>query len=276
MEISFEFFPPKTKSGLSSLKKTWQTLNQFQPSYYSVTFGAGGSTRDTTLQTVTKMCEAGLSVAPHISGICATKTEIDALLTIYQSIGVTKLVVLRGDIPSGMGIGGGYFQYAKDLVEYIRASTGNTFDIEVGCYPEVHPQAKSSVRDFQAFKDKVNAGANGAITQFFFHPDAYYYFIDSCNKAGLTIPVTPGIMPIYDIDRLQRFAGVCGAEIPLWLVKKIDRYQGDQRSIEAFSIDFMTRFCQQLIEIGVPGLHFYTLNKSSLVVKILENLGVKV
>lgn len=274
MELSFEFFPPKTEQGQKNLKHTWERLAAYQPNYYSVTFGAGGSTRDMTLETVTQMRGAGLDVAPHMSCICASRQDIDDLLQAYAELGVTRLVVLRGDIPSGMGIKQGDFAYANELVSYIREQTADQFHIEVGCYPEVHPQAKSSLTDMGYFKQKVAAGADGAITQFFYHPDAYYYFLESCAKADISVPITPGIMPIYDIGRLQRFASMCGAEIPLWLIRKIERYTGDEKSIRAFTQDFLVRFCEQLLAMGAPGLHFYTLNKSDELVSVLQGLGL--
>ncbi|HOY87637.1 MAG: methylenetetrahydrofolate reductase [NAD(P)H] [Methylotenera sp.] len=269
--LSFEFFPPKTAEGIDKLRETRQQLAKFDPEFFSVTFGAGGSTRDRTMDTVLEIQAEGFSAAPHISCISSSKSEIRELLHAYQSHGIKRLVTLRGDVPSGE-VSSGDFRYALELVEFIRAETGNYFHIEVAAYPEFHPEARSPAADLLNLKRKVEAGANSAITQYFYNADAYFRFIDQCATANINVPVVPGIMPIYNITQLARFSSVCGAEIPRWLKMRLEEYGDDLQSLRAFGIDVVSELCAHLLESGVPSLHFYTLNQAGIISNIIENI----
>ena len=269
--LSCEFFPPRTEAGVEKLLTTQQTLNDtFQPAYYSVTFGAGGTTRDSTLEIVKLLTEKSINVAPHISCIGSSKQQIKDLLEHYKTLGVTRLVTLRGDIPDGESTR--ELTHANELVSFIRETTGNHFTIEVAAYPEYHPESTSPQSDFEHFKNKVAAGANGAITQYFYNIDAYLHFIDNCQKENITIPVTPGIMPITNFASLTRFSDVCGAEIPRWIRKQLEAYADDKESLQAFGLDVVSTLCNQLLEHGAPGLHFYTLNQADSTNAIWKNL----
>ena len=268
---SFEFFPPSTEEGIAKLQLTTQVLMKFNPEFFSVTFGAGGSTKEKTLETVLKIKGLGCKSVPHISCISSTRDEIHELLMRYKSNSIKDLVVLRGDSPSGV-VSNGEFQHANELVSFIRSETSNYFNIHVAAYPECHPEAKSSTDDIDNFERKVLAGANSAITQFFFNVDAYFRFIEECQLRGISIPIMPGIMPIYNIKQLARFSSNCGAEIPRWLRLKLESYGDDIVSLRAFGVDVITELCETLIQYGVPGLHFYTLNESGTITKIINNL----
>ena len=272
-EISFEFFPPKTEEGVLKLRETRKQLALLNPKFFSVTFGAGGSTRDRTMDAVLEIQAEGFEAAPHISGISSSKDEILSLLQTYQSHGIQRLVVLRGDLPSGE-VSSGDFAYASQLVSFIRAHTGNGFQIEVAAYPETHPEARSAEADLKHFKTKVDAGANAAITQYFYNADAYFQFVDQCQKIGIDIPIVPGVMPIYNYTQLARFSNVCGAEIPRWLRLRLEDCGDDIASLRAFGLDVVTDLCEKLIAGGAPGLHFYTLNQSGIISNIAERLGL--
>jgi len=272
--LSFEFFPPKTAEGIEKLRETRQQLAKYAPEFFSVTFGAGGSTRDRTMDTVLEIQAEGFSAAPHISCISSSKSEIRELLHAYQSHGIHRLVTLRGDVPSGE-VSSGDFRYALELVEFIRAETGNYFHIEVAAYPEFHPEARSPAADLLNLKRKVEAGANSAITQYFYNADAYFRFIDQCATANINVPVVPGIMPIYNITQLARFSSVCGAEIPRWLKMRLEEYGDDIQSLRAFGIDVVSELCAHLLESGVPSLHFYTLNQAGIISNIIENISAE-
>lgn len=271
--FSFEFFPPKTEDGIRNLATARARLAGLGPDFVSVTFGAGGSTREGTLETV-RACRAdGFSVAPHLSCIGSTRQSIDELLAIYRDEGVARIVALRGDLPSGMGRAG-EFRYANELVTYIRETTGDLFAIEVAAYPEFHPQAPSAQADLENFKRKVEAGANGAITQYFFNPDAYLHFVDSCERLGLTLPIVPGIMPITNHTQLARFSDMCGAEIPRWIRKRLEGFGDDRAAIRAFGHDVTVELCQRLLDAGAPGLHIYTMNRAEPTLALWEALGL--
>lgn len=272
--FSCEFFPPRTDAGMEKLHSTQQALDKvMQPSYYSVTFGAGGTTRDRTLETVKQLIASNVNVAPHISCIGSGKQEISDLLDEYKNLGVTRLVTLRGDLPDS-GESSKELLHADQLISYIRSTTGDHFTIEVAAYPEYHPESISPQTDFEHFKNKVAAGANGAITQYFYNADAYYRFLDNCQKADITIPVTPGIMPITNYESLTRFSDACGAEIPRWIRKQLEVYANDQKSLHAFGIDVVSNLSAQLLEHGAPGLHFYTLNQADSINAIWKNLSL--
>jgi methylenetetrahydrofolate reductase (NADPH) len=270
--ISFEFFPPKTTEGMDNLREARAELSKFNPEFFSVTFGAGGSTRDRTMDTVFEIQQEGFQAAPHISCVSSSKQEIRDLLLAYQSHGINRLVALRGDIPSGE-VSNGDFRYAAELVAFIRAETGNHFHIEVAAYPEFHPEAKTPGADLLNLKRKVEAGANSAITQYFYNADAYFRFIDQCAATGINIPIVPGIMPIYNITQLARFSSICGAEIPRWLKMRLEEYGDDMDSLRAFGIDVVSELCETLKVSGVPSLHFYTLNRSGVISNIIENIS---
>jgi methylenetetrahydrofolate reductase (NADPH) len=272
--ISFEFFPPQTPEGLGKLHDTCQHLAMLKPEYFSVTFGAGGSTRDRTLATVQQILNQGYDAAPHLSCVGSTRENIREVLETYRAMGVKRIVALRGDLPSGMATTG-EFQYANELVSFIRAQTGEHFEIEVAAYPEVHPQAKSARDDLLNFKRKVHAGANAAITQYFYNADAYFHFVEQARKQGVTVPIVPGIMPIVKYSQLARFSEMCGAEIPRWMRKTLEGYGDEVESVQAFGLDVVTRLCEQLIAGGAPGLHFYTLNQANASVEILKRLGYR-
>ena len=268
---SFEFFPPKTAEGMATLRDARAELAKFNPEFFSVTFGAGGSTRDRTMETVLDIQQQGLAAAPHISCISSSKEEIRGLLQAYQANGIKRLVALRGDLPSGE-VSAGDFRYASELVAFIRAETGQHFHIEVAAYPEFHPEAKSPAADVLNLKRKIDAGANSAITQYFYNADAYFHFIDQCAAAGINVPIVPGIMPIYNITQLARFSNVCGAEIPRWLRLRLEEYGDDMASLRAFGIDVVTDLCETLRVFGAPSLHFYTLNRAGVISNIIGNL----
>lgn len=271
--ISCEFFPPRTPAGVEKLLITQQSLHaDIQPAYYSVTFGAGGSTRDSTLEMVKLLCEKNINVAPHISCIGSSKQQIKALLDEYKNLGITRLVTLRGDIP-GNGESTKELSFANELVAFIRETTGDHFTIEVAAYPEYHPESKTPQSDFAHFKNKVAAGADGAITQYFYNIDAYSRFMDNCQRDNIAVPVTPGIMPITNYDGLTRFSDTCGAEIPRWIRKQLEAYADDKDSLQAFGLEVVSRLCQQLLEQGAPGLHFYTLNQANSVSAIWNNIS---
>jgi methylenetetrahydrofolate reductase (NADPH) len=271
--FSFEFYPPKTEEGAASLQVVHHKLAQLKPDFFSVTFGAGGSTRDKTFDTVVDIQAKGIAAAPHLSCVASTKDNIRSILTSYQQHGIKKIVALRGDLPSGM-LSAGEFRYANELVSFIRQETGDYFDIHVAAYPEVHPQAANCVEDFKNFKRKVDAGANGVITQYFYNAEAYFHFLEQCEKAGITIPIVAGIMPITQYAQLFRFSEMCGADIPRWLRKRLESFGDDRASVQAFGLDVVSRLCQQLLEGGAPGLHFYTMNQSAPTLAILENLSI--
>jgi len=271
--LSFEFFPPKTFDGMKSLIKSAGSLQTFSPEFFSVTFGAGGSTRQRTIETVqTLQQKLTTPIAPHISCIGFDRNELINILDHYKEIGTKRIIVLRGDIPSGMGSRGD-FKFASEFVKFIRVVYGNYFKIEVAAYPECHPQAKNFQQDLSNLKDKMEAGADSAITQYFFNPDAYFYFLEDCVRQGITLPVYPGIMPIYQFDKLVNFSDVCGAEIPRWLYKKLESYGDDAESFHAFSLEFISKLCERLLAGGAPGLHFYTLNQSEFCQGIFDYIG---
>jgi methylenetetrahydrofolate reductase (NADPH) len=271
--FSMEFFPPKTPEGAAKLRETRRQLAQLKPKFFSVTFGAGGSTRDRTLETVVEIQSEGLAAAPHLSCIGSTRENIREILDTYRRHGIRHIVALRGDLPSGVA-DPGEFRYANELVAFIREETGDWFDIEVAAYPEMHPQARSYREDLLNFKRKVDAGANAAITQYFFNADAYFQFRDECDEMGITIPIVPGIMPISNYGQLARFSAMCGAEIPRWLAKKLESYYDDNASIKAFGLDFVTALGDRLLSAGAPGLHFYTLNQAGLTSTLWQRLGL--
>ena len=266
-QFSFEFFPPKTEEGKSKLLCTATELAALKPRYVSVTFGAGGSTQAGTVETVGSLLQAGFDVAPHLSCIGSNKETIQALLDTYIDMGVSRIVALRGDMPSGMREAGD-FLYANELVAYIRAATGRHFHIEVAAYPEFHPQAKSAMDDLHNFKRKVDAGANSAITQYFYNLDAYLRFVDDCEKLGIDVPTVPGIMPITNIKQLARFSSMCGAEIPRWLLLRLEGYGDDLQALREYGLDFTADLCRRLLDAGAPGLHFYTMNQSGPTTRI--------
>ncbi len=272
-EISFEFFPPQTTEGVAKLRAARARLAQIGPTFFSVTYGAGGSTRDRTFDIIMEIAAEGHTAAPHLSCIGSTREGIRAILHSYRDHGIRRLVALRGDLPSGMA-DAGEFRHANELVEFIRTETGDTFRIEVAAYPEWHPQARSPREDLLNFKRKVAAGANSAITQFFYNADAYAHFVDEVRALGIDIPIVPGIMPISSFSKLARFADSSGAEIPRWMRRKFESFGDDTDSIRAFGLDVVTELCQRLSEMGAPGLHFYTLNQSVLPLEIVRRLGL--
>ena len=271
LPISFEFFPPKTPEGVEKLVAVRHTLYELKPHFFSVTYGAGGSTQDGTLQAVQAIIADGFDAAPHFSCIGATKGSVRAQLAQFKAAGIRRMVALRGDLPSGYGAFG-EFRYASELIEFIRAETGDHFHIEVGCYPEVHPQAKSPDADLAAFATKVRAGASSAITQYFFNSDAYFRFCDDAQKLGCSIPIVPGIMPIISSTQLMRFSDACGAEIPRWIRLRLQAFGDDTASIKAFGLDVVTDLCEQLRSVGVPGIHFYTMNQAAATTEICKRL----
>jgi methylenetetrahydrofolate reductase (NADPH) len=271
--FSLEFFPPRTPEGVEKLRAARRQLAQLQPAFCSVTFGAGGSTREGTLATVLEIRAEGVDAAPHLSCIGSTRENVRAVLAQYREHGIRHLVALRGDLPSGTA-DVGEFRYASELVEYIRRETGDWFTIDVAAYPEVHPQARSADDDLANFKRKIDAGANAAITQYFFNPDAYWHFVDAAAAAGVNVPIVPGIMPIGSFTKLARFSDACGAEIPRWVRRRLESFGDDAASIRAFGLDVVTNLCEQLLDRGAPGLHFYTLNQASLTTTIWQRLGL--
>ena len=271
--ISIEFFPPKTPEGVEKLRVVRQQLYALKPEFCSVTFGAGGSTQEGTFSTVRDILAEDMPAASHLSCIGATQDTVRAQLATLQAMGVKRLVALRGDLPSGYGMGGA-FQYASDLVAFIRAETGDAFHIEVAAYPEAHPQARSPASDLKAYAAKADAGANAAITQYFYNADAYFRFLEEADALGITLPVVPGIMPIISSMQLMRFSDACGAEIPRWIRLRLQSFGDDSASIKAFGLDVVTDLCDQLCNAGVPGLHFYTMNQSAASTEICKRLGL--
>jgi methylenetetrahydrofolate reductase (NADPH) len=273
--FSFELFPPKTEQGIAKLHQTVATLNARKPEFFSVTYGAGGSTQSNTFATVDWVRDQGISIAPHLSCIGSSRDEILRILQRYQSQGIDRVVALRGDLPSGSGAGSmGDLNHANELVVLIREHFGDVFRIEVAAYPEMHPQAPNFDKDLENFKRKVDAGADSAITQYFYNADAYANFIEACEKRGIDIPVVPGIMPITNFSNLVRFSDACGAEIPRWLRKRLEAYGDDIQSIRALGTDVVTRLCQRLLDMGAPGLHFYTMNQAEPTLAIWDRLGL--
>ncbi len=273
-EISFEFFPPKTDAGREKLlNQTAPALQALGPGFFSVTYGAGGSTRDRTFDTVTELAARGLTVAPHLSFGGDNEEAIGAMLDRYRDRGIDRIVALRGDIPSGNGAGA-TIVYANELVAFIRERTGGHFHIEVAAYPEIHPQARSYESDIRYLRGKFDAGADSGITQYFYSPEAYFYFLDQCAAAGIEAPIVPGIMPITNYQNLVRFSRNCGAEIPRWICQRIESFGDDQESIRQFGIEVVTQLCGTLLDSGAPGLHFYTMNQVEPTRQIHENLGL--
>jgi methylenetetrahydrofolate reductase (NADPH) len=271
---SLEFFPPKTEDGLAKLRAARRDFAALKPAFCSVTFGAGGSTREGTLATVLEIRAEGMEGAPHLSCIGGTREGIREVLERYRSHGISHLVALRGDLPSGSADVGD-FRYANELVEFIRNETGDWFHVDVAAYPEYHPQSLNADDDLASFERKVRAGADSAITQYFFNADAYWSFVDACAARGLDVPIVPGIMPIASFTRLARFSDACGAEIPRWIRRRLEGFGDDTASIRAFGLDVVTRLCASLLERGAPGLHFYTLNQPTLTATIWRNLGLE-
>ena len=273
-KFSFEFFPPKTPEAVGKLQTTQEHLARLKPDFFSVTFGAGGSTRERTFETVMDIYQkTGIDGVPHVSCIGSTAEEIQNVLKTYMDAGINKVVALRGDLPSG-SIGGGPLRYASELVEFIRKETGDHFHIEVAAYPEFHPQALSAQKDIENFKHKIDVGADAGLTQYFYNPDAYYRFIDSCEKMGMDVPIVPGIMPIVTCTQLCRFSDACGAEIPRWILKRLQEFGDDRKAIREFGIDVTTELCDHLLSNGAPGIHFYTMNQSTAVETIWNNLNL--
>ncbi len=270
---SFEFYPPKSPEGAITLQQVYSKLAELKPDFFSVTFGAGGSTRDKTFDTVVDIQNQGTAAAPHLSCVASTKANIRSILKDYQDNGISKIVALRGDLPSGM-MSAGEFRYANELVEFIRQESADHFEIHVAAYPEVHPQSVSAISDFKNFKRKVDAGANAAITQYFYNADAYFYFVDNCEKSGINIPIVPGIMPITQYTQLFRFSEMCGADIPRWMRKRLESFGDDKASVQAFGLDVVSELCQRLLDQGAPGLHFYTMNQSAPCLAILDRLKI--
>jgi methylenetetrahydrofolate reductase (NADPH) len=273
LSLSFEFFPPQTAEGIEKLNATRKQLATLKPEFFSVTFGAGGSTRDRTLETVQQIQADGNPAAPHLSCVGSTRENIRAILQTYKQAGIKRIVALRGDLPSGMATTG-EFQYANELVSFIRAETGDHFHIEVAAYPEYHPQARSPRDDLLNFQRKVNAGADSAITQYFYNADSYFYFVEQCQKLGITVPIVPGIMTIGKFSQLARFSDACGAEIPRWIRKTLESYGDDSASVQAFGLDVVTQLSERLLAGGAPGLHFYTLNQAAPSLEIWKRLGL--
>lgn len=277
LTISCEFFPPKTDKGIAILRDVREKLAPLKPEFYSVTFGAGGSTQDNTLDAVIDIQQAststGIDAAPHLSCVGSTQDNIRAILQTFQDNDIHRIVALRGDLPSGMRDPGD-FRYANELIDFIRKETGDHFTIEVAAYPEVHPQADSAQADFDNFKRKVDAGADSALTQYFYNVDSYLYFVERCQKEGIDIPIIPGIMPINNFSQLARFSDGCGAEIPRWLRKRLEGFHDDTESLQAFTLDFLTGFTQKLIDADAPGLHFYSMNRVDPTLTICQRLGL--
>lgn len=271
--FSFEFFPTKTDAGHEKLLATARCLAEYKPDFFSCTYGAGGSTRDRTLNTVLQLDgEVKVSTAPHLSCVGGSKQELRELLNLYKDAGIKRIVALRGDLPSGMGMASGELRYANELVEFIRAETGDHFHIEIAAYPEMHPQARNFEDDLANFVRKAKAGADSAITQYFFNADCYFHFVDRVRQAGVDIPIIPGIMPITNYSKLARFSDACGAEIPRWIRKQLEAYGDDMESIQTFGAQVITEMCEKLLAGGAPGLHFYTLNQAEPSLAIWDNL----
>lgn len=270
--LSFEFFPPRTENGEASLGRVAEKLNQLQPAFFSCTYGAGGSTREGTRETVRQLLEMGIDAAPHLSIGADSEEETSALLDLYRDMGVKRIVALRGDLPSGMGRTP-IVNNAESLVKRIRAHSGDYFQLEVAAYPETHPEARSPEEDLKFFSEKVKAGANGAITQYFFNPYAYFDFMDRCAQAGVEVPIVPGILPITNYEGLIRISEKCGADVPRWLRKRLEELQEDEPGLKSFGVDVITRLCEDLLAAGAPGLHFYTLNRWGASLAVCNNLG---
>lgn len=273
VSVSFEFFPPNTPVGVEKLKTVVQQLGELSPQYFSVTYGAGGSTRDKTLSAVMDIAAAGFEAAPHLSCVGSTRENIAEILATYRAQNIHRVVALRGDLPSGTATAG-EFRYASELVSFIRETQGADWHIEVAAYPEVHPQQRYAAKDLQHFADKMRAGADGAITQFFFNADAYFHFVEEARKLGVTQPIVPGIMPFHNYARIAQFAQRDGIDIPRWVQLKMEGFMDDAASIRAFGLDVITRLCERLIAGGAPGIHFYTLNQSPLVLELCKRLGL--
>ena len=271
--FSFEFFPPKTPEGMQKLQETRNQLAQLKPKFFSVTYGAGGSTQERTLEAAIDIQDHGCEAAPHLSCIGSTRENIRALLQTYKERGIRHTVAVRGDLPSGT-MDFGHFRFASELVEFIRAETGDWFEIEIAAYPEVHPQARSARDDLMAFKRKVQAGANSAITQYFYNADAYFQFVEDCQREGIDIPIVPGIMPISNFSQLVRFSDACGADIPRWLRMKMQSFGDDSASIRALGLDVVTNLCDRLLAGGAPGLHFFTMNRAGPTSTVWQRLGL--
>ena len=271
-EISIEFFPPQTPEGVEKLRAVREKLAVLKPEFFSVTYGAGGSTRERTFSIVKEIAAEGHQAAPHLSCVGSTRENIREILQEFQAAGIRRIVALRGDLPSGTAEAG-EFRYANELVEFIRAETGDWFTIEVAAYPEWHPQARSPKDDLDAFARKVKAGANSAITQYFYNADGYFHFLDEARALGVEVPIVPGIMPIAGFTKLARFSDACGADIPRWMRKKFESFGDDTESIRAFGLDVVTQLCERLLKGGAPGLHFYCMNQSGLTMEICKRLG---
>lgn len=272
--LSFEFFPTKTEEGTQKLLHVRDQLAQHNPEFFSVTYGAGGSTRDRTYAIVKAIQDSGINAAPHMSCVGDSKAELRQLLQDYQALGISRIVALRGDLPSGAGLASSELRYANELVEFIRQETGDHFTIEVAAYPEMHPQASNFERDVQNFVNKVNAGADSAITQYFYNADSYFHFVERVQALGVDIPIIPGIMPITNYSKLARFSDACGAEIPRWIRKQLEAYGDDIDSIRQFGQQVVTELCQRLLDGGAPGIHFYTLNQAEPSLAVWEHLTV--
>ncbi|URI09812.1 methylenetetrahydrofolate reductase [NAD(P)H] [Aquincola tertiaricarbonis] len=273
--ISFEFFPPNTPVGDEKLKTVVQELGALKPEFFSVTYGAGGATRDKTLATVSAIAKAGFEAAPHLSCVGSTRQNIAEILATYRAQNIRRIVALRGDLPSGTATAG-EFRYASELVRFIRETQGDDWQIEVAAYPEYHPEQRYAARDLQHYADKVKAGANAAITQFFFNPDAYFHFVEQTRKLGAEAPVVPGIMPFHNFARIAQFAQRDGIEIPRWVAMKMEGFMDDAASIRAFGLDVITALCERLIAGGAPGIHFYTMNQSALTLELCRRLKLGV
>lgn len=274
--LSFEVFPPKTADGMTKLKREVTELNRLKPLYFSCTYGAGGSTRERTFETVTWLREQGIETAPHLACIGSDKEEIRAIVDHYSDQGITRLVALRGDLPSGMGRPDpGTFRYASELVAFLREQYGQRFHLEVAAYPEFHPQAASARADLEHFKHKVACGADSAITQYFFNADAYFAFVDACEKNSIPVPIIPGIMPITNYSQLARFSDACGAEIPRWIRRRLEAFGDDRDAIRTFGHEVVLKLCERLLAEGAPGLHFYTMNQAKPIIALCTDLGVR-
>ncbi len=271
--FSFEFFPPKTPEGMDKLRATRRQLAQLNPTFFSVTYGAGGSTREGTLATVLEIRADGHHAAPHLSCVASSRDSLAEVIAQYRGHGIRHIVALRGDLPSGLAMSG-EFRYASELVRFIREETGDWFHIEVAAYPEYHPQSRGPQQDLAAFKAKIDAGADAAITQYFYNPDAYFHFVEQAQAAGVDVPIVPGIMPIHNFSQLARFSDACGAEIPRWMRLKLAGFADDTASVKAFGLDVVTELCDRLLSGGAPGLHFYTLNQAGATSTIWQRLGL--
>lgn len=272
LELSFEFFPPRTEAGTDNLLAVHTELAKFEPSFVSVTYGAGGSTQEGTYDAVKNMLAAGSSAAPHLTGVGSSRDNVKSTIETYAQLGVERLVVLRGDLPSGM-VERGHFKYAEQLVQFVRDEFADQFHIEVAAYPDFHPESTSPANEMQYFKRKVDAGADSALTQYFYNADSYFAFVDQAQRSGVDIPIVPGIMPITNYATLTRFSDACGAEIPRWIRARLEQYQHDEASLQAFGLDVVTHLCFDLLDNGVPGLHFYTLNKIEPVKELCKRVG---